>query len=64
MDGWTTAQRRTISNFFTNSAVAWFTLGIATPAIIRPENLTDLATNLGWGMLMTYLFMKLALEYS
>lgn len=55
------SQRKTLAEFFTNGAVAWFTLGIATP-IISQQPVQDAIISIGLGIIFTEIFLETALR--
>lgn len=54
-------QRKTLAEFFTNGAVAWFTLGIATP-ILGQQPLKEAIIPISLGTLFTEIFLETALS--
>lgn len=63
MFNWTSQQRKIVSEFFSNVAVAWFAAGVIAPVIVRPASFIDLMITLGWGLAATIVFLKLSIEY-
>lgn len=55
-------QRRVLADFFGNIAVGWFIGGVIATFMTRPEALNEIYTRFGWGMLMSYVFLRLALS--
>lgn len=53
-------QRRTLSEFFTNGAVAWFTVGIATP-VLTGSRVEEIYFPFSIGVLFTILFLTFSL---
>lgn len=58
------SQRKVLSEFFNNTAVAWFAAGVIAPVIVKPVSLADLLTSLSWGLVATTVFLRLSIEYS
>lgn len=53
-------QRRALSQFFTNSAVAWLSVGVVTPFFVGRE-LPNIIGSSVWGMLFTLWFIAMSL---
>lgn len=53
-------QKRALSQFFTNSAVAWLSAGVITPFFVGRE-LPNVLGSLTWGMLFTLWFIGVSL---
>ncbi len=62
MARWNENQLKTLSEFFVNSAVAWFAAGIISPFFLRPRAVLELLTSFGWGAAMSTLFVRQALR--
>lgn len=48
----TATQRKSLAEFFTNSAVAWLTAGIVAPFFLK-QDLTNFLSSGFWGILFT-----------
>lgn len=54
-------QRRALSEFFTNAAVAWLSAGVIAPFFIS-RRLEDFVTFGTWGLLFTLVFLIISLS--
>ncbi|OIN89840.1 hypothetical protein COW80_04885 [Candidatus Beckwithbacteria bacterium CG22_combo_CG10-13_8_21_14_all_01_47_9] len=55
------AQKKSLAEFFTNSAVAWLTVGIIAP-LFTEKTLPNFISSLVWGILLTSTFMLVSLQ--
>lgn len=56
----TVGQRKVLAEFYANGAVAWMTVGIATP-LLAGQSLLEALGPFVWGMFFTILFLGLML---
>lgn len=56
----TVGERRVYSEFFTNIAVAWFTIGIITPLFVKPKTIEEVITFAVWGISGALVSLRLA----
>lgn len=52
-------QRRSLAEFFTNSAVAWLTAGIVAPFFLK-KDLFDFISAGFWGLIFAFLCLLIA----
>jgi len=53
-------QRKALSEFFTNGAVAWLSAGVIAP-FFTDKTLTNFVGSLTWGVVFTIWFLLIAL---
>lgn len=56
-------QKKSLAEFFTNTAVAWFSAGIIAP-FFASRKLGDFATFVIWGLLFTTTFLRISLFFT
>lgn len=61
MEKFSKDQRKILADFFMTIAAGWFGAGVISTAFIRPENLADIASNLGMGLAFAYICLRFAL---
>lgn len=55
-------QKRSLSNFFNRLSAVWFSSAIIVPLNSRPNSLLEIVLPFTLGIIMTYLFLRTALQ--
>lgn len=58
-----TGQRKSLSEFFTNAAVAWLSAGVIAP-FLTSHKLSDFVGSLFWSVLFTVWFLIISLIFT
>ncbi|MBL7078607.1 hypothetical protein ISS42_03040 [Candidatus Shapirobacteria bacterium] len=56
-------QKKALSEFFTNGAVAWLSAGLVTPFFIS-KKLKDFVAFGAWGLIFTLIFLTISLSFT
>lgn len=56
-------QKKQLAEIFGNMSVAWFSLGVISPIFIKPKTLSEFFTNLGLGLIFSFVFIIISLQF-